>query len=132
MRKVMSQWDWDVLRKKIYADYGHKCGICGATGRLDCHELWEYDDQEQMQTLRGFIALCDLCHHVKHIGLARILADEGKISMEDIIAHFLQVNGCEYPDYFNHAHSSWATWEKRSKHDWQVDLGDYADLVSKV
>lgn len=127
----MSQSDWDVLRKKVYAEYGHRCGICGATGRLNCHEIWEYDDQKQVQTLRGFIALCDLCHHVKHIGLAKILADRGVLNMRDVINHFLQVNGCEYPDYINHERGAWSKWERRSKQDWQVDLGEYSSLVIK-
>lgn len=129
MRKVMSQSDWDVLRKKTYAEYGHKCGICGATGRLNCHEIWEYDDKKQVQTLKGFIALCNLCHHAKHIGFAQILADRGELDMHDVVNHFLEVNECDYPDYINHERSAWTKWEKRSEHDWQVDLGEYAGLV---
>lgn len=129
MRKVMSQSDWDVLRKKTYAEYGHKCGICGATGRLNCHEVWEYDDQKQVQILKGFVALCDLCHHAKHIGLAKILADEGKLSMDDVAAHFCQVNRCDYPVFLCHERDAWATWERRSKQDWNVGLGEYAVLT---
>ncbi len=129
MRKVMSQRDWDILRKKTYADYGHKCGICEATGRLNCHELWEFDDQKQVQTLKGFVALCDLCHHVKHIGFAGILAREGKLNMDDVEEHFCQVNGRDYPDYVNHSEKAWKLWGKRSKHDWKIELGEYASLV---
>ena len=129
MRKVLSQSDWDILRKRVYADYDRKCGLCGATGRLNCHELWEYDDRNYVQTLKGFIALCDLCHHVKHIGLAKILADRGELDMDNVVNHFLQVNGCEYPDYINHERSAWSQWEKRSKYDWRVDLGEYSSLV---
>jgi len=131
MRKVVSRQDWDVLRRKVYADYGHRCGLCGASGRLNCHEVWEYDDKRHIQTLVGFIALCDLCHHIKHIGLARILADEGKLSMDDVVAHFCKVNGCDYSDFLNHEAGAWRTWESRSKHNWEVFLGKYADLVSK-
>ena len=28
-------------------------------------------------TYRGFIALCDMCHHVKHIGYAGVLQARG-------------------------------------------------------
>ena len=31
-RKAMGQTAWDKLRKEVYAQYGHVCGICGAQG----------------------------------------------------------------------------------------------------
>src|SRR5258708_31337818 len=82
LRKVLSQSEWDKIRTKAYADYGNKCGICGATGRLNCHEIWQYDGQRRAQKLIGFIALCDLCHHLKHIGLASHLLRQGKLDYE--------------------------------------------------
>jgi len=29
MRKVMSQQEWDILRRKVYTEYNHVCGACG-------------------------------------------------------------------------------------------------------
>ena len=76
LRGKMSEKGWDNVRKKTYATFNYKCGICGSNeGQLHCHEIWEYDDKKHKQALKGFIALCVLCHHVKHIGLAGILAE---------------------------------------------------------
>jgi len=92
LRKVLPPDEWDKVRRKAYADHGYRCGICGAQGRLSCHEMWKYDDEKHTQTLTGFIALCDMCHHVKHIGLAGILASEGKLDFSKVIEHFINVN----------------------------------------
>ncbi len=69
MRKVVPKAEWDRIRKRTYAEYRHRCGICSYEGRLNCHEIWHYDDHNYVQKLEGFIALCGLCHHVKHLGL---------------------------------------------------------------
>jgi 5-methylcytosine-specific restriction endonuclease McrA len=83
MREIVSRSVWDKIRNQAYASSNQACVICGYTeGRLNCHEIWEYDDQKHIQKLIGFIALCDMCHHVKHIGKARVLADEGKLNYE--------------------------------------------------
>jgi len=65
-------------------------------------------------------------------GLAGILAREGKLSMDDVIAHFCRVNDCGYPDYINHSDRAWKQWEKRSKYDWRVELGEYASLRGRL
>ena len=68
MRSALPRDEWDRLRRQVYADYGHRCGICGARGKLHCHERWHYDDAAHVQTLQGYIALCAWCHHVSPVG----------------------------------------------------------------
>ncbi len=132
MRKVIPKTQWDKLRKRVYAEYGHKCGICGATeGRLNCHEIWKYDDTNHEQKLKGFIALCDLCHHVKHIGLAGILSQEGKLDLEKVVEHFMKVNGCDRKTFEEHRRKAFEQWRERSRHSWRVNLGEYESVVEK-
>jgi IstB-like ATP binding protein len=73
MRSALPRDEWDRLRRQVYADYGHRCGICGARGKLHCHERWHYDDAAHVQTLQGYIALCAWCHHVKQLRLSSIV-----------------------------------------------------------
>lgn len=108
MRKVVSRTTWDALRKQVYGHYQHQCGMCQARGRLHCHEIWHYDDDQHIQTLQGFIALCEWCHHVKHLGLAGILANEGKLDYDRVIAHFLTVNACTLKDFEEHKRQAFA------------------------
>ena len=130
MRKAMPPAAWDKLRKQVYAQYGYRCGICGASARLHCHEIWQYDDKEHIQTLQGFIALCEWCHHVKHLGLAGILAREGKLDYDRVIAHFLTVNECSWEDFELHRRQAFDQWRERNNYQWRTDLGKDAHLVS--
>ena len=56
---------------------------------LHCHEIWNYGDLQHIQKLVGFVALCRLCHHVKHLALALILAEAGRLDFDGVIRHFL-------------------------------------------
>ncbi len=129
LRKVLPKSEWDKIRKRTYAKYGHRCGICGAEGKLNCHEIWEYDDKKHVQKLIDFIALCDMCHHVKHIGLAGILASEGKLDYDKVIEHFMKVNNCNKNAFEKHREEAFAKWREHSEHEWHVDLGEYKDVI---
>ena len=128
MRKVVSRSTWDKIRRKAYADYGYKCGICDAKGRLSCHEIWEYHDQTHEQKLLGFIALCNWCHHVKHIGLAGILASRGELDYKKVVEHFMKVNQCDRATFDAHSEQAFRQWRERSQHNWHVSLGPWFEL----
>lgn len=130
MRKAVTRSSWGALRRQVYAQYHHRCGICQAKGQLQCHEIWRYDDEQHLQTLQGFIALCEWCHHVKHLGLSGILAEEGKLDYGRVVQHFLTVNRCSLEDFERHRQQAFAQWRVRNAYEWRTDLGLYAYLVS--
>ena len=132
MRSQFPSAVWDTIRKKAYADYGHLCGICRHSGRLNCHEIWEYNDKKRIQTLKGFIALCDWCHHVKHIGHAGILALQGVLDFKKVEQHFMKVNQCTQSQMDAHRKEARELWRERSKHKWKVDLGPYEKSALKL
>ncbi len=132
LRKAMPRAQWDKLRRKVYAEYGHRCGICGAGGRMNCHEVWKYDDDDQTQRLDRFISLCDMCHHVKHIGFAGVLAGEGRLDFEKVVEHFMNVNRCDRATFEEHSREAFAVWRRRSRHRWTVDLGEYRPLTDST
>lgn len=122
---------WDEIRKNTFDEYGHKCGICGKRGSLNCHEIWDYDERTHHQILTGFIALCGLCHNVKHLGFAFALARKKGIRIEPVIEHFLKINQCDERAFEKHLAEAAEQWRKRSKHTWRLDLGEYDTLVRK-
>lgn len=130
LRNSIPQEKWDVLRKETYAKYGHKCGICGKKTRLNCHEIWYYDDNTHIQRLEGFIALCDLCHHVKHLGLAGFLAGQGNVDFEEVIEHFMRVNHCSLEAFEQHRQEAGVQWRERSQHEWTVEFGEFNELFA--
>jgi hypothetical protein len=129
MRKVVSQETWDTIRRSVYREYGYRCGICGTKGRMNCHERWDYNDATHVQTLLGFVALCDLCHWVKHFGLAQISPD--RVRIDDVVGHFMRVNTCDKATCDRHLDEYTKVWQERSKHEWMVDLGQYVSMADE-
>lgn len=129
LRNQLAREDWDKIRKRAYVDAGHQCAICHAKSKLSCHEIWAYDDTHHVQTLEGFLALCDNCHMIKHIGFANIQASQGLLDMELLIRHFMTVNSVSREAFEQHRDESFALWERRSKHHWRTDLAQWSKLV---
>ncbi len=94
LRSVLSQSDWDRVRKDAYARAGWKCCICGRSGRMEAHEKWSYDEEKALQKLEDVVALCRGCHEVKHISRTQLMG-RGMEAME----HFMQVNGCSQMEF---------------------------------
>jgi hypothetical protein len=128
MRSEFPKSVWDKIRKQQYAFQGHRCGICDAEERLNCHEVWEFDDTNRIQRLKGFIALCNLCHAVKHLGRTSTLDEVERMKVEQ---HFIKINKCDLRTFREHGQAAMARWMERSKYDWTFDLGEYQTLVRK-
>lgn len=129
LRNEIPRKVWDKIRTDVCISQEHKCGICGAEGRLNCHEIWEYDDLNHVQELKDFIALCNLCHHVKHIGYASILARQGKLNMQEVEEHFMRVNNCDLPTFRIHVIEAGIQFKERSNHKWKLSLGKYETQI---
>lgn len=120
LRSLVSSDQWDQLRKATYRAASQRCEICGGRGPkwpVECHEIWEYDDQKRVQRLIGLIALCPNCHQVKHFGLARVQGQQ------EIAGRWLmEVNGWTRRQAYDHVQAAFALWEKRSQKQWEVDI----------
>ena len=91
---------WNTIRENHIQENGKKCEICDQiNGIFNLHEVWNYDDINHIQKLERFILLCTMCHHVKHIGLAQILASQGKLNLDEVINHFCKINNCTEKDF---------------------------------
>jgi hypothetical protein len=132
LAKLLPRKVWTGIRESHIANNGEKCEICGQIeGIFNLHEIWNYDEINYVQKLDGFILLCKMCHHVKHIGLAGILANEGKLDYDKLVKHFCSVNGCSEEDFKNHVKDAFAVWRKRSQYPWKQDFGEYAKFIQK-
>jgi len=128
LRNSVSREVWDKIRYQTYREAGYKCSICGHNkDTLYCHEVWEYDDDNYIQKLKGFEALCELCHRVHHIGLANIQLS--KVQYNDVIRHFRRVNKCSYEDFLLARDLAEDVWTERSMVDWTIDFGEYQGLI---
>jgi hypothetical protein len=120
VRDHVNKADWGTLRKATYQNADHVCEICGGRGPkwpIECHEIWQYDDESLTQTLKGLIALCPSCHETKHIGLAG-LRGRGEIAE----VHLAKVNGWTEEQSETYLKLVWAIWTERSKHQWKLNF----------
>jgi hypothetical protein len=87
---------WNRPRQSALVATGHRCLLCGAAGKLDCHEIWKYYEPTKdgqihrgalcgVQRLVKLIPVCADCHETFHLGLAGI---KGRldIAMERVTA----------------------------------------------
>ena len=120
VRSNVSRDEWDRLRTLVYQHANHHCEICGGQGKkwpVECHEIWEYNDTRRVQRLDKLIALCPMCHQVKHIGLAGI-----KGNYDIAVAHLARVNDLSLAAAKKYVADQFLVWEERSKHDWLLDI----------
>lgn len=119
LRSILSKAQWDVVRREAYSRAGGKCMICGAPSvRLEAHEQWEYDEENNIQKLKDVVAVCKSCHEVIHIGRTSLLGGE-----ERACAHFMKVNGCSYAEYRKALGEANEAHRRRNRvAEWMLDL----------
>jgi 5-methylcytosine-specific restriction endonuclease McrA len=120
VRSAVSKSEWDNIRKQVYKKADYKCEICDKKGKshpVECHEIFEFDDQKLLQTLTNMVALCPDCHMVKHIGLAEV---QGKF--DKAIKHFIKINKVSKAEANSYIQDCFAIWAQRSKKKWKVDV----------
>jgi len=120
VRSMVSTEDWDTLRKESYRNSNYKCEICSGVGEqhpVECHEIWQYNDEKHIQKLLGLISLCPRCHETKHIGLANSRG-RGEIAKE----HLAKVNNWTKQKTDRYVSNCFTEWKKRSKFKWEIDL----------
>lgn len=120
VRTNVSRADWEKCKAYVRRKSGDRCEICGGRGYrwpVECHEIWDYDELEQVQALVGLIALCPACHEAKHIGRAHAVGNHLRA-----YEHLKRVNGWTDEQLMFHLEVSEALWELRSSFTWELDL----------
>lgn len=120
LRALMPRFDWDKLRHQVALKAENCCEICGRQGRrhaVECHEVWDYDDETHVQRLVRLIALCPACHQVKHFGSTSMRGQS-----RAALAQLARVNHWTYEEAERHVTCALDVWRRRSTHEWALDL----------
>lgn len=120
VRSSVSEERWDELRRYTYAAAGYRCEACGSGGQphVEAHELWKFDESSLKQKLVRLVCLCPLCHKAKHLGNANRLG-----MLEEVQDHLREINGWNVRELVAHLERVTSDWERRSKLEWELDLG---------
>ena len=131
VRSNVTKDEWDIIRKKSYKKANYVCEICNDNGKnqgynhpVECHEIWEYDDEKNIQKLGGLISLCPKCHKVKHVGLAEI---NGELDL--VIKHITKVNKITKEEATTSIENAMLTWNMRSQYEWKLDISYLDDYL---
>lgn len=130
LREKIGRSKWDKVRKECAEKANHRCEICGDIGPehpVECHEIWDYDDQNHIQKLVGLISLCPLCHEVKHYGRSCNIGRANEVQ-----AHFLKINNCTPEEMRTHITQEGILWKQRSKYKWEQDLSWFRQGKAKT
>jgi hypothetical protein len=131
LAKLLHREVWRSIREEIGSKRGWKCEICNSEEKpMNLHEIWDYDDVNHIQKLEGFQILCRQCHWIKHIGLAGIMADEGKLDYDKLVKHYCDVNQCSKKEFDKHREQAFEKWLERSGFEWKQDFGDYKGYIN--
>lgn len=120
VRSNVSRAEWETCKDFVKKRSGSRCEICGGRGKrypVDCHEIWEYDDERWIQTLVGLIALCPACHEVKHMGRTIGIGNGDRA-----IAHLCRINGWNGAQAEAYCMRAFHIWKLRSQHQWELDI----------
>jgi hypothetical protein len=128
VRAVLSKKEWNDLARVCYNLAGNVCEICGDVGtnqgqnhKVECHEIWDYNDETHVQKLTGFISLCPRCHKVKHAGLA-ISQKQAPLVIDQLI----KVNQYSVDDAMTDILNAFELHKQRSMHKWTTIM-DYVN-----
>lgn len=125
LRHYLPKEGWDHIRRIVYRENNYCCTICGVRcNPPSAHEVWDYINKDGVGTiqLRDVVCLCNNCHMLKHWGFAQILADQGRLDLDELRQHFCAVNECTLADFDAHVAAEFALWSQRSQVSWTLNL----------
>ena len=124
VRTTVKSKYWDKIRNIVYKKAKYKCEICGEDGKsqgykhkLECHEVWKFQDKKKVQKLSKLMALCPLCHQAKHIGRTSFI---GKA--EYAYERLQEINKWDIVQLTEEINKAYKKNKERSLYDWTLDL----------
>lgn len=119
LRHMLSDAEWDRLRKFCYQAAGNTCIACGSRGEphIEAHESWRFDEATGVQKLRGLLALCPTCHKAKHLGYAQRIG-----RLQQVYGRLKWLNDWDDDTLFKQLAQVHTRQEELSKRTWTLDL----------
>jgi hypothetical protein len=119
LRTILSEAEWDRLRKFCYQAAGNTCIACGSRGEphVEAHEAWRFDEKTGVQTLRGLLCLCPTCHKAKHLGFANRIG-----RLPQVLERLMWLNDWDEPTLAQELAKVEARQEELSQRTWTLDL----------
>lgn len=124
-------WEsWQQIRQNTFSRDMHCCVICSHKGRLECHEVFEYDDAAGIAILVRLESRCGDCHDCNHLGRLKVKEPE---KFKDALRRIARINGMRPPEVIQLVKDAFQLHKTRTR-PWQVKvaeelLGSYPELI---
>ena len=127
--------EWDRLRRETYSRANNRCEVCWSKGPshpVECHEQWHFDEDTRVQSLRGLVALCPMCHAATHFGFS---SNHNPLVDEALLRYHLAVtNKWTLEKVDQHLSEALDICKRRNTVVWALDLSllerEYHDLLT--
>lgn len=137
LRRTKRRKQWDALRRVELEAAANTCARCSAQypSHMVCNEIWEYDDEKHIATLKGFEIVCRDCDSVLHFGKSLVIGgkrgDEGTADRGDqAVKQLMKVNGITKRQAMKMIDDAFGQWMDRSEHEtWAIQIAP--ELVKK-
>lgn len=124
LAKLLPKQEWDNLRRKVYRQARYRCQVCGKDGRLNAHEVWQFNERTGFQFLMGFNCRCADCHGIAHLLNVR----NDQISSR-LAQHFMQVNKVGSEEFRSHLKVARSRQAQLDAREWHISFGEYSFQV---
>ena len=117
---LLSRSAWGRIKADTLEVAHHTCQACDdADNALDCHEMWDYDEERGTATLIGLRMQCEDCHLAVHMGLA-VKTGRGNAALTQL----MKVNGIDASQAKALYHNAMDEWRRRNKIKWRIVVGE--------
>lgn len=127
LRSILKKKMWREISKNVREKAKGKCQICGKIASLHAHEVWEYEDKNHIQKLKDIIAICPLCHGIKHLGKSEL---DTTVNYDKLVKHFQTVNKCGVATFKRERTKAFKKFEKRSRSEWHLDVTSLPEILA--
>ena len=114
----MKRADWERIRREAQQAARRTCEVCSdaeSANALNCHELWDYDDEHGTATLVGLRIQCRNCDSAVHMGRA-VRRGFGAAA----VAQLVKVNGIGPREAKMLYRNAMDEWKQRNKKQWRI------------
>lgn len=116
LANMLAPKSWEKLRNRAL-ERAEGCEDCGTRERLECHEMWRYDEETGVQRLEALRSVCCECHETYHLGLASV---RGRYSAA--FARLMLINRIEKYEASEFEAEIFDKFIRRSEIEWVLDL----------
>lgn len=134
-RTLKPSWEWETIRDLTQRRDRNRCAVCGG-GARGVHEYWRYDEMRKVQTLCGFLTVCDLCHSIMHLGNWYARLRRGMVRAQDesdLMRHWKRVTGWDDPSWNRYVATFRTVAQRRMMEKWtQAKLPDLERCIALI